>query len=1171
MSTAEAIEPGEPYPGLRAFRRDETHIFFGREGTISEMVDRLAAHRFLAVTGHSGSGKSSLVRTGLIDALDRGLLVEAGSNWCVADFRPGGQPFSRLTGALVKAVGRPYSDQELGLIEAKLTGGPLGLLGWLDEINFPAETNVLLLVDQFEEIFRYRQGQSGDDVDAFVALLLASAKHGKQRGRRVYVVITMRSDFLGDCARFTDLAETINDGQFLTPRLTRDQCREAIEGPAVVYDGRVEPALVTRMLNDMGGNPDQLPLMQHILMLLWQEARARAGSGVPELTLADYKRLGGIGTAGPEADAFVAAKRPSLFRRLFGCLRKTRPAEAKRDEAISVNGALSDHADKVLASLTPEQQRLAEKLFRALTEGEGTGGRDVRRPVTLADAAAITDSLINDLVPIIETFRAPGCNFLTPPFPDPLRPEDRIDISHESLIRQWVKLRRWVREEYQSAETYRDIERSAKQWENRRGNLLAKLDLAVARAWRKSERPNGAWAARYGGAFNLAMAFLRKSERHRLWRRAIVAASTSAVVLVVLSTTLISLILMGVMGSRSYDNPAEERSDFGIEAQSTLKSDVGTNTPLAIPGGRVIKTKELESALGSGTLDGVPFLAIDAWRRSVSDIVYVPKSIYIAYAGDYGTFNDATQAKLRDELSKLSNGTLDMPLVFFCIGSKCWESYNAALRAINLGYTRVYWYRGGITAWREAQRPYPITFSLVRFKDVPRSLNTIWTAVRDEFWPDPVYYYNSGASYAANKQYDNAVEDFTRAISINPRYAEAYLQRGRAYLSKEDYSLAMVDLAKAAELDPQKKAEVDAILRDPKIANGYVVRGRAFYDKKKYDSAIEEFDKAVAIAPENAAAYYNRGRAYYAKENYPKAIEDLGQVIKIDPKNTQAFNMRGNAYYGATDYTNAIESYGQAIALSPRDKVLRANRGGAYKKKNDCDHAIPDYDAAIAIDPKYGDAYQSRGQCYAEKEDYEKAISDLTQAIAANPNNVDLIVERAAMYLSKRDYHHAIQETTEALSRRTADVFALWVRARAKLYSEGADQAVNDLLAAVKAQPNGSTLVMWLHVARLRSGQDDAEELAANAKGFDRTRWPWPIIGLFLGAGAPEAVMSTAQSGNAAVRQDWMCQAAFFVGIHQAAKGAQDAARALFQDAAKTCSKASPEYHAAKEELSRLY
>src|ERR1700710_1542748 len=95
----------QPYPGLRSFRRDEAHIFFGREGTINTMVDRLAAHRFLAVTGASGSGKSSLVRTGLLDALDRGLLVGGGSDWTVVVFRPGNEPLAVLAAALVQALG----------------------------------------------------------------------------------------------------------------------------------------------------------------------------------------------------------------------------------------------------------------------------------------------------------------------------------------------------------------------------------------------------------------------------------------------------------------------------------------------------------------------------------------------------------------------------------------------------------------------------------------------------------------------------------------------------------------------------------------------------------------------------------------------------------------------------------------------------------------------------------------------------------------------------------------------------------------------------------------------------------------------------------------------------------------------------------------------------------
>lgn len=1269
---------GEPYPGLRSFRRDETHIFFGREDTISEMVDRLAEHRFLAVTGHSGSGKSSLVRTGLIDALERGLLVEAGTEWAVADFAPGGQPFTRLTAALAKAVGREFSPVELGLIEAKLARGPMGLVDWLDEIGFDPETNVLLLVDQFEEIFRFRQGQIGDDIDAFVQLLLASAKQpGRKERRRIYVVITMRSDFLGDCARFTDLAETINDGQFLTPRLTREQCRAAIEGPAAVYDGHVEPALVTRMLNDMGGNPDQLPLMQHVLMLLWQEARER-GSKTPELTLADYQRLGGIGNRDAQLDESADAPRPSFLRRLFGRGRRKAADDADPSKRI-VNGALSDHADAVLATLTPPQQAIAAGLFRALTQSEGAGGRDVRRPVRLSQAAAITGASVNDLIAVIEAFRAPGRNFLTPLPPVPLTPDTTIDISHESLIRQWVKLREWVREEFQSAEQYRYIERRAKQWKVGLGNLLARLDLAIARTWRRDEKPNKAWAERYGTAFDLAMDFLRRSERNRRWRRAVFVATSSVLALVILSTTLLAVALVAVMTSGlSYVNPSNEWSDFNVAAQSELKRDVGTETPLTIPGGRVISTGELEAAIDRGTLEGSPFLLLDVLRRA-NPTIYIPGSIYIEYGGDYGDFTDDTQKKLKDELGRLSKGNLNMPLVFFCIGARCWESYNAALRAIQLDYTNVYWYRGGINSWIEAHRSFPLDLSRIPRRVITQGMatiwgSTVWGGLREIVWPDPAHYYRRGIEYANKKQFDNAVSDFTKAISLDPTYGEAYVQRALAYRNKDDYIAAARDLNKAAEVDPRLSTRVQTALRNPAFQSRYhYERGLALYRKARYKEALDEFDSAAKLDPANEIAIRYRGHASYMTQDYNSAVEDYGRAITLNPKvaslyysralaffelrdfrlavedlteavtldpkyaaayykrgltlaelgrsdlalkdfNTAIgldgnqvsyFESRGHIHYQNRDYDAAISDYTSALRLRPNEATEYVYRGNSYLMKRDFDRAIADYskalemapqdartlasradayfqlgkldeaesdaDKAIALDPKKADAYSTRGHVRARRGDYDQAIKDLDMAVEIVPNEPLYRLFRAQMYFDKGDFAHAADGYSELVDLVPSNANAHWGRGRARIYGGNPAGAVDDMLKAAKLDPAYTYYALWLHIARLRAGQPDMVELAANAKLVDRAEWPWPLYGLFLGTIRPEALLPFAKVGkDEAAIADRVCEADFYLGIYQDSRGERDTAKRLFESVAATCPPHNLERQMAKFELQRL-
>ena len=461
-----------PYPGLRPFQQDEAHLFFGREAQIEDMLARLEDRRFLAVVGTSGCGKSSLVRAGLLPALEQGFLSDAKPNWRIAITSPGSAPFDNLTTALLREVAlgreRQHASQAAALLQATLRRGPLGLVEAVAESHLPEDTNLLLVVDQFEEIFRYRkQTQNINDADAFVSLLLASAQ-SQQSDVPIYVVITMRSDFIGDCALFTGLPEAINDSQFLTPRLTRDQYRSAIVEPALVAGGQLTDALVNQLLNDLRGEPDQLPVLQHALMRMWTQATDNAPARA--LTLDDYKKVGGLA------------------------------------------GALSEHCDEILQELNPEQQRLAQVMFRALCE-RSSEQRDTRRPVRLGEVAAIAEVDVEDVKPVVDAFRAAGRNFLMPPLPIPLDAERTLDISHESLIRQWQTLNTWVAAEVESARQYQRLEDVAKRRQQRGGaELWRGVDLENARIWKKDEKPTAAWAVRYGDAYQLAMDFLQASE-----------------------------------------------------------------------------------------------------------------------------------------------------------------------------------------------------------------------------------------------------------------------------------------------------------------------------------------------------------------------------------------------------------------------------------------------------------------------------------------------------------------------------------------------------------------------------------------------------------------------------------------------------------------------------------
>lgn len=475
-----------PYPGLRSFRRDESDLFFGREDCVNGMVDRLAATRFLAVLGSSGAGKSSVVKTGLLDGLDLGLMASANSTWRVVDFKPGSAPLKNLAQRLLETRtedARSVSDDEVALLRAFLLRGPLSVAEWCGDGHLPPATNLLLLVDQFEELFRYQDYAGREEAEAFAALLLESAR---QRKFPIYVALTMRSEYLGACALVDGLAETISAGMYLIPRMSRDHCRGAIIGPAAVCSFKIEDALTNRLLNDLaafapwddrsnqsqlerlGRRADQLPLLQYCLNRMWMRARDGADSAPIILTLADYEWIGGL------------------------------------------KGALDAHASEILRDLGDGRRAVAEAVFRALTEGSGASDA-VRRPTRFGDLVDICNGDEANVHAVVDAFRAPDCNFLAPELnpanPRPLTGDNIVDISHESLIRQWKQLAEWVETEARARRQWRRLQ---DRFED--GQPMLGAELANMLAWRDEQHPNAAWAKRYGGDYPALMKFIETSE-----------------------------------------------------------------------------------------------------------------------------------------------------------------------------------------------------------------------------------------------------------------------------------------------------------------------------------------------------------------------------------------------------------------------------------------------------------------------------------------------------------------------------------------------------------------------------------------------------------------------------------------------------------------------------------
>src|SRR5262245_20672361 len=462
-----------PYPGLRPFEEEDQPLFFGREAQISTMLRQLEDHRFVAVVGSSGSGKSSLVRAGLLPAVREGFLLGT-TDWLTIIIKPGHQPYQRLVRALsvatcctkggkaVPALDDPLTPDETATL-AMLRRTDRGLLIALDQLAISPKSRVMVVVDQFEELFAFRRAgvnrdtvASRDEAAAFVVMLMRSAS---ESAGRVWAILTMRSDFIGDCEAFLGLPEQISHSQFLVPRLDRGQMEEAIVRPAEVKEGAFktftfEEGLVNRIINDAGDRPDQLPLMQHALMRAWKHAVARTGaSGSPTVMPEDYEAAGGI------------------------------------------EMALSFHADAAWDEIKddPKKAHIARSLFLLLCDISPDGQITRRRP-QVAEVQSVTSASTTEIEQVVRIFQQDDRNFLLPP--PPLTAESYLDISHEALLRQWrLFASEWQEEERQDACELRRLADLARLHKQGQGGSLPAEDLERIDRWKR--RVSGEWARRY--------------------------------------------------------------------------------------------------------------------------------------------------------------------------------------------------------------------------------------------------------------------------------------------------------------------------------------------------------------------------------------------------------------------------------------------------------------------------------------------------------------------------------------------------------------------------------------------------------------------------------------------------------------------------------------------------
>jgi energy-coupling factor transporter ATP-binding protein EcfA2 len=516
-----------PYTGLRSFTEEESLYFKGREEHIEQATEQLQRNKFLMLTGASGDGKSSLVYAGIVPNARAGFLKSKYTQWNVADFRPERTPFKNLCRAIAKQldIGNPQT------VESELQHGFSALVdlyrnskcfvdvdsvAWqqADDTQRAAlkrsAANLIIIVDQFEEFFtnpeNYHHGVPSRDSNLVLNVLLETARIALEENLPIYIVFTMRSDYIGQCAAFRSLPEYIGFSQFFVPRLNRSQLQQVIEEPATLSGNQISRRLTERLIHDISEGVDQLPILQHALNQIWHAAN----SGKEEMDLIHYAMVGGMPSGElPEdqVDRFVKWF-ANLPEKIKECYQEPNLQNVLDTHANKLyESAAESYRNKTGKSLSDEvAKEIIKTTFTCLTKIDQS--RAVRNRMTLKEIYNILnreDVEVDTVGWVLNIFRESGNTFIRPfitddPESGKLGEETVLDITHESLIRNWELLEQWAKEEFDNYSISLDFEKQLNRWvesNKSSGFLLSIGPLAYFESWYNKVNPNTSWIARY--------------------------------------------------------------------------------------------------------------------------------------------------------------------------------------------------------------------------------------------------------------------------------------------------------------------------------------------------------------------------------------------------------------------------------------------------------------------------------------------------------------------------------------------------------------------------------------------------------------------------------------------------------------------------------------------------